>query len=70
MRYKGIVDWFDIEKGFGFIDSDAFEEKIFVHFSALIIDGFKYVEKGDKVTFEVILGNRGYMCTNVIKSNQ
>ena len=62
----GIVKWFNGEKGFGFISVEG-EEDVFVHFSAIQGDGFKSLEEGQKVEFEVEQGNRGPQAANVVK---
>lgn len=54
------------KKGFGFI-SDEEGKDVFVHFSALQMDGFKVLEEGDKVEFEVVNGEKGPQAANVIK---
>ena len=61
---NGTVKWFNAKKGFGFI-SDEEGKDVFVHFSALQMDGFKVLEEGDKVEFEVV--NGGPQAANVIK---
>ena len=61
---KGIVKWFDAQKGYGFI-TDEEGKDIFVHFSALQMDGFKVVNEGDMVTFDVIDAEKGKQATNV-----
>ena len=63
---KGTVKWFNDQKGFGFI-SDENGKDIFVHFSALNMDGFKVLEEGDKVEYEVIDGEKGPQAANVTK---
>jgi CspA family cold shock protein len=60
----GTVKWFDSAKGFGFITSDEGND-VFVHFSAILADGFKTLEEGQKVTFEVVEGTRGPQAANV-----
>ena len=62
----GTVKWFNGEKGFGFISVEG-EEDVFVHFSAIQGDGFKSLEEGQKVQFEVEKGNRGPQAANVVK---
>lgn len=60
----GTVKWFNSEKGFGFITSDAGDD-VFVHFSAINSQGFKSLEEGQKVEFDVENGQRGLQATNV-----
>jgi len=60
----GTVKWFDSAKGFGFISSDEGKD-VFVHFSAIASNGFKTLEEGQKVTFEVVDGARGPQAANV-----
>lgn len=50
---KGTVKWFNKEKGYGFISNDESGEEVFVHFSAINAEGFKNLEEGQKVTYEV-----------------
>ncbi|MBE5937179.1 MAG: cold-shock protein [Lachnospiraceae bacterium] len=63
---EGTVKWFNAKKGFGFI-SDEEGNDVFVHFSALQMDGFKVLDEGDKVSFEVINGEKGPQAANVVK---
>ena len=63
---KGTVKWFNAKKGFGFI-SDEEGNDVFVHFSALQMDGFKVLDEGDEVEFEVIDGKKGPQAANVTK---
>ena len=63
---KGTVKWFNAKKGFGFI-SDEDGNDVFVHFSALNMEGFKVLEDGDSVEFDVIDGEKGPQAANVTK---
>ena len=63
---KGTVKWFNAKKGFGYI-SDEEGNDVFVHFSALQMDGFKVLDEGDEVEFEVIDGEKGPQAANVTK---
>ncbi|MBP1924473.1 CspA family cold shock protein [Sedimentibacter acidaminivorans] len=60
----GTVKWFDSKKGFGFISCDDGND-VFVHFSAIMIDGFKTLEEGQKVNFEIVDGQKGPQASNV-----
>ena len=63
---QGTVKWFNAEKGFGFITVED-EEDVFVHFSAIQSDGFKTLEEGAEVEFEVVEGAKGPQAENVTK---
>jgi CspA family cold shock protein len=63
---NGVVKWFNNSKGFGFITQENGED-VFVHFSAISGDGFKSLNEGDKVTFEVVKGPKGLQAANVAK---
>ncbi|MBK3493887.1 cold-shock protein [Viridibacillus sp. YIM B01967] len=63
---QGTVKWFNSEKGFGFVEVEG-ENDVFVHFSAIQGDGFKTLDEGQKVEFEVVEGNRGPQAANVTK---
>ena len=61
---KGTVKWFNPDNGFGFITTDNAKE-IFVHYSAIQGNGFKTLDEGMKVTFEVVNGKQGMQAKNV-----
>jgi len=63
---KGTVKWFNAKKGFGFI-SDETGKDVFVHFSALQMDGFKVLDEGEAVEFDVVNGEKGPQASNVVK---
>lgn len=63
---QGKVKWFNPEKGFGFIETSEGKD-VFVHFSAIMGDGFKTLDEGQNVKFDVIQGNRGPQAANVIR---
>jgi len=62
----GTVKWFNSEKGFGFISMEG-HEYVFVHFSAVTGDGYKVLDEGQKVQFEIVSGDRGPQAANVTK---
>jgi CspA family cold shock protein len=62
----GKVKWFDSEKGYGFIEQ-ADGDDVFVHFSAIEEDGFKDLEEGQEVNFEVVEGDKGLQAEDVTK---
>ncbi|OPJ57014.1 cold-shock protein [Alkalithermobacter paradoxus] len=63
----GIVKWFNSEKGYGFISVDG-ENDVFVHYSAIQGEGYKTLEEGQKVEFEVVEGARGPQAANVVRA--
>jgi CspA family cold shock protein len=63
---KGTVKWFNAEKGYGFIQVEGGDD-VFVHFSAIQGEGFKTLDEGQLVEFDITQGNRGPQAANVIK---
>ena len=63
---KGTVKWFNAEKGYGFIQVENGED-VFVHYSAIQGEGFKSLDEGQSVEFDITQGNRGAQAANVIK---
>jgi len=66
---QGKVKWFNDKKGYGFITSDKDETDVFVHFNALNGEGFKSLNEGDEVEYEVVSGPKGDQAANVTKLN-
>ncbi|KSZ62133.1 cold-shock protein, partial [Staphylococcus epidermidis] len=62
----GTVKWFNAEKGFGFIERENGGD-VFVHFSAIVEDGYKSLEEGQSVEFDIVEGERGEQAANVVK---
>ncbi|APH04678.1 cold-shock protein CspD [Metabacillus halosaccharovorans] len=63
---NGKVKWFNNEKGFGFIEVEGGDD-VFVHFTAIQGEGYKSLEEGQEVSFEIVEGNRGPQAANVTK---
>ncbi|MEN2766220.1 cold-shock protein [Ornithinibacillus xuwenensis] len=63
---NGVVKWFNAEKGYGFISVEGGND-VFVHYSAIQGEGFKTLEEGQEVTFEIVDGERGPQAANVEK---
>ncbi|HWO76331.1 MAG TPA: cold-shock protein CspD [Bacillus sp. (in: firmicutes)] len=63
---NGKVKWFNNEKGFGFIEVEGGDD-VFVHFTAIQGEGYKSLEEGQEVSFEIVEGNRGPQAANVVK---
>ena len=61
---NGIVKWFNSEKGFGYISVEGGDD-VFAHFSAINLDGFKTLEEGQKVSFDIVEGARGPQAANI-----
>ena len=65
-RLKGVVKWFNNAKGYGFLGRDGGPD-VFVHYSAITTNGYKSLQEGDKVEFEIVQGQKGLQAANVIK---
>ncbi|HEY9051140.1 MAG TPA: cold-shock protein [Gammaproteobacteria bacterium] len=64
-KATGTVKWFNADKGFGFISQDNGGADVFVHFRAIVSDGYKSLSEGQKVSFEVEQGQKGLQAANV-----
>jgi cold shock protein len=67
MPQQGTVKWFNNAKGYGFIQSEGGGEDIFVHHTAIVSDGFRTLNQGERVTFEVAPGPKGLQARNVLR---
>jgi CspA family cold shock protein len=61
----GVVKWFNNAKGYGFVTPDQGEQDVFVHFSAISMDGYKTLKEGQKVEFEINEGPKGLHASNL-----
>jgi len=66
VKLKGTVKWFNNAKGFGFIGREDGPD-VFVHYSALVAEGYKSLQEGDAVEFEIVDGQKGPQAANVVK---
>lgn len=64
--YKGTVKWFNNQKGYGFIQDETGKD-IFVHYTGLDMDGFKSLDEGNQVEFDVVQGEKGLQAAHVVK---
>ena len=69
MRLQGRVKWFDARKGYGFIQREG-EEDIFVHYTAIEMEGYKKLEDGEAVEFEVVQTERGAQAAKVTRAGE
>ncbi|HEX6203639.1 MAG TPA: cold-shock protein [Thermoanaerobaculia bacterium] len=67
MRTTGKVKWFNEAKGFGFITPDGGQKDCFVHFSAISGSGFRTLNEGDRVEFDIVEGQKGPAAENVVR---
>ena len=67
VRMKGTVKWFNNAKGFGFIGREDGSSDVFVHYSAINIEGYKSLQEGDQVEFDIVDGQKGPQAGNVTR---
>ena len=65
-RIRGTVKWFSAEKGYGFITQETGGQDVFVHFSAIQATGYRKLEAGDNVEFEIVEGPKGKQASSVV----
>ena len=70
MPEKGKVKWFSNVKGYGFLEKEGGGQDIFVHYSSIQSEGYKTLEAGEEVSFEIVQGDRGPQATNVIRTGK
>jgi len=63
--YEGKVKWFNATKGYGFIEREDGQDDVFVHYTAIQAEGFKTLEEGQRVEFDIVDGKRGPQAANV-----
>ncbi|WP_042427435.1 cold-shock protein [Streptacidiphilus anmyonensis] len=64
---QGTVKWFNAEKGFGFIEQDGGGPDVFAHYSAISGNGYKELQEGERVTFDVTQGQKGPQAENIVR---
>jgi CspA family cold shock protein len=67
MAQTGTVKWFNNAKGYGFIQTEEGGEDVFVHHTAIVSEGFRTLNQGEKVNFEVVQGPKGLQARNVVR---
>ena len=70
MPEKGKVKWFSNMKGFGFLEKEGGTQDIFVHYSSIQSEGYKKLNEGEEVTFEIVQGEKGPTATNVVRAKK
>ncbi|HVO58323.1 MAG TPA: cold-shock protein [Dongiaceae bacterium] len=67
-RTSGTVKWFSRVKGYGFIEPDNGDKDVFVHYSAIQVDGYKTLKEGDEVEFDIVEGQKGPQADGVVRN--
>ncbi len=68
MHLQGTVKWFNNAKGYGFIQPVGGGEDVFVHHTSIVMDGFRTLNEGDKVSYEAVQGPKGFQARNVVRA--
>jgi len=67
MPEQGKVKWFSNVKGYGFVEKEGSDKDIFIHYSAILSDGYRTLDQDEEVTFDIVEGERGPQATNLIR---
>ena len=70
MPEKGKVKWFSNVKGYGFLEKEGSTQDIFIHYSVIQGEGYKKLEPGEEVTFEIVQGEKGPQAANVVRQKK
>lgn len=66
---KGTIRWFDNKKGYGFVQKESDGKDLFVHYSAIAMEGYKTLKAKEEVTFDIVQGDKGPQAANVVRVN-
>ena len=70
MPEQGKVKWFSNVKGFGFLQKEGLEQDIFVHYSSVVSEGYKTLDSGEEVSFEIVQGEKGPQAKDVVRTKK
>ena len=70
MPEKGKVKWFSNVKGYGFLEKEGLAQDIFVHYSSIQGEGYKTLDEGEEVSFDIVQGDKGPQASNVIRAKK
>lgn len=66
---KGTIRWFDNKKGYGFVQKESDGKDLFVHYSAIAMEGYKTLKAKEEVTFDIVQGDKGPQAANIVRVN-